>query len=74
MGPGGAGRPRRGAWWTSYNKAFVEALERRARPKPVLPRLMAEPVPSSSAEFGALMARELAKYEKPVKASGAKVD
>jgi tripartite-type tricarboxylate transporter receptor subunit TctC len=56
-----------------YNKAFVEALS--AEPtKTRFASLMAEPVPTSSAEFGALMARELAKYEKPVKASGAKVD
>jgi tripartite-type tricarboxylate transporter receptor subunit TctC len=56
-----------------YNKAFVEALN--AEPtKTRFASLMAEPVPTSSAEFGALMARELAKYEKPVKASGAKVD
>jgi tripartite-type tricarboxylate transporter receptor subunit TctC len=56
-----------------YNKAFVEALS--AEPtKTRFASLMAEPVPTSSAAFGALMARELAKYEKPVKASGAKVD
>jgi tripartite-type tricarboxylate transporter receptor subunit TctC len=56
-----------------YNKAFVEALN--AEPtKTRFASLMAEPVPTSSAEFGALMQRELAKYEKPVKASGAKVD
>jgi tripartite-type tricarboxylate transporter receptor subunit TctC len=56
-----------------YNKAFVDALS--AEPtKTRFASLMAEPVPTSSAEFGALMARELAKYEKPVKASGAKVD
>jgi hypothetical protein len=35
---------------------------------------MAEPVPSTPAEFGAFMKGELAKYEKVVKASGAKVD
>jgi tripartite-type tricarboxylate transporter receptor subunit TctC len=56
-----------------YNKAFVEALS--AEPtKTRFASLMAEPVPTSGAAFGALMARELAKYEKPVKASGAKVD
>jgi tripartite-type tricarboxylate transporter receptor subunit TctC len=56
-----------------YNKAFVDALN--AEPtKTRFATLMAEPVPSSGAAFGALMARELAKYEKPVKASGAKVD
>jgi tripartite-type tricarboxylate transporter receptor subunit TctC len=56
-----------------YNKAFVEALSADST-KTRFATLMAEPVPTSSAEFGALMARELAKYEKPVKASGAKVD
>jgi tripartite-type tricarboxylate transporter receptor subunit TctC len=56
-----------------YNKAFVDALS--AKPtKTRFASLMAEPVPTSSAAFGALMARELVKYEKPVKASGAKVD
>jgi tripartite-type tricarboxylate transporter receptor subunit TctC len=56
-----------------YNKAFVDALSAEST-KTRFASLMAEPVPTSSAEFGALMARELAKYEKPVKASGAKVD
>jgi tripartite-type tricarboxylate transporter receptor subunit TctC len=56
-----------------YNKAFVEALQS----EPVKTRfagLMAEPTPTSSADFAAMLQRELAKYEKPVKASGAKVD
>ena len=35
---------------------------------------MAEPVPSTPEEFGAFMKAELAKYEKVVKLSGAKVD
>jgi hypothetical protein len=35
---------------------------------------MAEPVPTTPDEFGALIRSELAKYEKVVKASGAKVD
>ncbi len=56
-----------------YNKAFVEALNAETT-KTRFATLMAEPVPSSGADFAALMARELAKYEKPVKASGAKVD
>jgi tripartite-type tricarboxylate transporter receptor subunit TctC len=56
-----------------YNKAFVEALGQEAT-KTRFASLMAEPVASSSAQFGAMMARELAKYERPVKASGAKVD
>ncbi len=55
------------------NQAFVVALnspESRTR----FAGLMAEPVPSSPEEFGAFMKAELAKYEKVVKASGAKVD
>ena len=36
--------------------------------------LMAEPVPSSPEAFGAFMKKELLKYEKVVKASGASVD
>lgn len=56
-----------------YNQAFVAALnapETRAR----FAALMAEPVPDSPEAFGAFMKRELAKYERVVKASGAKVD
>jgi tripartite-type tricarboxylate transporter receptor subunit TctC len=55
------------------NQAFVAALnspEARTR----FAGLMAEPVPSSPDEFAAFMKSELAKYEKVVKASGAKVD
>ncbi len=55
------------------NQAFVAALnspEARTR----FGALMAEPAPSSPAQFGSFMAGELAKYEKAVKASGAKVD
>ena len=55
------------------NQAFVAALnspEARSR----FAGLMAEPVPSSPDEFGEFMRSELAKYEKVVKASGAKVD
>jgi tripartite-type tricarboxylate transporter receptor subunit TctC len=36
--------------------------------------LMAEPSPSSPQEFATFMAQERARYEKPVKASGARVD
>ena len=36
--------------------------------------LMAEPVASTPEQFGVFMKNELAKYEKVVKASGAKVD
>jgi tripartite-type tricarboxylate transporter receptor subunit TctC len=55
------------------NQAFVAALnspEARTR----FAGLMAEPVPGTPEQFGSFMAAELAKYEKPVKASGAKVD
>ena len=58
---------------TRLNQAFVAALnspEAQTR----FGALMAEPVPSSPAQFGTFMAGELAKYEKAVKASGAKVD
>ena len=56
-----------------YNQAFVTALnapETRAR----FAALMAERAPDSAEAFGAFMKRELAKYERVVKASGAKVD
>jgi tripartite-type tricarboxylate transporter receptor subunit TctC len=55
------------------NQAFAAALnspEARTR----FGALMAEPVPSSPEQFGTFMAGELAKYEKAVKASGARVD
>ena len=55
------------------NQAFVMALnspEARTR----FAGLLAEPVPSTPEQFGAFMKDELAKYEKVVKASGAKVD
>ena len=55
------------------NQAFVAALssaEARAR----FGGLLAEPVPTTPEQFGAFMKDELAKYEKVVKASGAKVD
>jgi tripartite-type tricarboxylate transporter receptor subunit TctC len=55
------------------NQAFVAALnapETKAR----FASLMAEPVPTTPEEFGRFMQAELAKYEKVVKASGAKVD
>ncbi len=56
-----------------YNQAFVQALQ-SDQAKTRFASLMAEPVASSSAAFAAMMLRELAKYEKPVRASGAKVD
>ena len=55
------------------NQAFVAALnspEAQTR----FAALLAEPVPTSPEQFGAFMKGELAKYEKVVKASGAKVD
>ena len=55
------------------NQAFVSALgspEARTR----FAVLLAEPVPTTPEQFGAFMKNELAKYEKVVKASGAKVD
>jgi tripartite-type tricarboxylate transporter receptor subunit TctC len=55
------------------NQAFAAALnspEARTR----FAALMAEPVGNSPEQFGAFMKSELAKYEKVVKASGAKVD
>jgi tripartite-type tricarboxylate transporter receptor subunit TctC len=58
---------------TRLNQAFVAALnspEARTR----FAALMAEPVASTPEQFGAFMKSELAKYEKVVKASGARVD
>ena len=55
------------------NKAFVDALnspELRTR----LATLLAEPMPSSPAQFGEFVKSELAKYETVVKASGARVE
>jgi tripartite-type tricarboxylate transporter receptor subunit TctC len=55
------------------NHAFVAALntpEAQSR----FAILMAEPVPSTPEQFGALMKSELAKYQAVVKATGAKVD
>ena len=55
------------------NQAFVAALqapENKAR----FSALVAEPVASSPAQFEAFMKSERAKYEKVVKASGARVD
>ncbi len=55
------------------NQAFVAALQSpEARTR--FAGLMAEPVTNTPEEFGAFMRAELAKYEKVVKASGAKVD
>jgi len=55
------------------NNAFVAALN-APETKTRFALLMAEPVPTTSAQFNAFMATERAKYEKLVKASGATVD
>ena len=55
------------------NQAFVAALN-SAEARTRFVALLAEPVPTSPEQFGAFMKDELAKYEKVVKASGAKVD
>jgi len=55
------------------NLAFVAALN-SPEAKTRFAALLAEPVPSTPEEFAAFMRAELAKYEKVVKASGAKVD
>jgi tripartite-type tricarboxylate transporter receptor subunit TctC len=55
------------------NQAFVAALN-SPEAKTRFAGLMAEPVPSTPEEFGSFMRAELVKYEKVVKASGAKVD
>ena len=55
------------------NRAFVDALaapEMRAR----LATLLAEPSPTSPEQFAAFVKSELQKYERAVKASGAKVE
>lgn len=55
------------------NQAFVAALN-SPEVKTRFAGLMAEPVPTTPEQFGTFMKSELAKYEKVVKASGAKVD
>jgi tripartite-type tricarboxylate transporter receptor subunit TctC len=55
------------------NQAFVAALQ-SAEAKARFTTLMAEPVATTPQEFQSFMRAELAKYEKVVKASGAKVD
>jgi tripartite-type tricarboxylate transporter receptor subunit TctC len=58
---------------TKLNVAFVAALT-SPEAKTRFAALMAEPVASSPEQFAAFMKSELAKYEKVVKASGARVD
>ena len=55
------------------NAAFTEAL-RLPETQQRFAQLMAEPVPTTSEQFGQLMSRERARYEPVVKRSGAKVD
>jgi tripartite-type tricarboxylate transporter receptor subunit TctC len=55
------------------NRAFVDALN-SAELKSRLATLMAEPAPSTPEAFAAFVRAEHAKYEKVVKASGAKAD
>ena len=55
------------------NRAFVEALN-SAEIKARMGTLMAEPSPTTPAQFADFVKAELAKYEKVVKASGAKAD
>jgi tripartite-type tricarboxylate transporter receptor subunit TctC len=55
------------------NQAFVAALN-TPEAKTRFATLLAEPVPTTPEQFGSFMRAELAKYEKMVKASGAKVD
>ncbi|RYF34213.1 MAG: tripartite tricarboxylate transporter substrate binding protein [Comamonadaceae bacterium] len=58
---------------TKLNQAFVAALN-APETKTRFANLLAEPVSSTPEQFGAFMKSELAKYEKVVKATGAKVD
>jgi tripartite-type tricarboxylate transporter receptor subunit TctC len=58
---------------TKLSAAFVTAL-RSPDARTRFAALMAEPVASSPEEFGNFMKAELAKYQKVVKLSGAKVD
>ncbi|GAB1387082.1 tripartite tricarboxylate transporter substrate binding protein [Melaminivora sp.] len=55
------------------NKAFTDALK-APETKTRFEALMAEPVPTTPAQFDAFMAAERSKYQQVVKASGAKVD
>lgn len=68
---GPAGMPRETV--QKLNQAFVAALQ-SPEAKTRFAGLMAEPVATTPDEFGSFMKAELVKYEKVVKASGAKVD
>ena len=58
---------------TKLNQAFVAALN-TPETKTRFASLLAEPVANTPEQFGAFMKSELAKYERVVKATGAKVD
>lgn len=58
---------------TRLNQAFVAALN-TPETKTRFASLLAEPVANTPEQFGAFMKSELAKYERVVKATGAKVD
>jgi tripartite-type tricarboxylate transporter receptor subunit TctC len=58
---------------SKLNKAFVEALN-TADMRERLGKLMAEPAPTTAAQFAQFVQAENAKYERVVKATGAKVD
>jgi tripartite-type tricarboxylate transporter receptor subunit TctC len=55
------------------NKAFAGALQ-QPDVKARMAQLMTEPAPTTPQQFGAFVKSELGRYEKVVKASGAKVD
>ena len=55
------------------NQSFVQALN-ASDTKTRFAKLMAEPMPTTPAAFGQLIASELSKYEAVVKASGARAD
>lgn len=57
----------------ALNKAFTDAL-RLPDTQQRFARLMAEPVPTTPEQFGALMKQDLKRYEAVVKATGARVD
>jgi tripartite-type tricarboxylate transporter receptor subunit TctC len=69
MAPAGTPPPIVARLNDEFRKALVTA-EMRER----LSRMGAEPSPTSPAEFSAFIRAELAKYEKVVKFSGARVD
>ena len=55
------------------NKAFVDAIE-SSELRAGFASLFAEPIPSSPERFAAFVKSELAKYERVVKASGARIE